>query len=247
MCLYTGFNIAALEHMLPSLLRRDLVGLCRSWGITHDVGLGVYTWTKGMSAVRFLQDSQNDHRHDVMWHKPRQHEQEHEREYDRHFADIWSHMTSPDTPFNMSLYVSLEEASGQALIEALPPLKMSGIYNTLLYRKRQARKIYQSQIQSTATLSASEAEDEQQDDLDLVYYSSKDCQQDYTHFAQWVKASKWYISSNNWPLDTEYSLDKETGEEDEPLMCLDYAKHMSNLQFDDADLLTASLDTSQLF
>jgi len=30
-------------------------------------------------------------------------------------------------------------------------------------------------------------------------------------------------------------------------MCLDYAKHMSNLQLDDADLLTAALDTSQLF
>ena len=159
-------------------------------------------------------------------------------------------MTSPDTPFNMSLYVSLEEAAGKALMEALPPLKMNGIYNTLLYRKRQARKIYQSQIQSATTPSlpaAHEAEEEQQDDLDLVNYSPKDCQNDYAHFAVWVKASKWYISSNNWPLDTEYPLDKETGEEDEPLMCLDYAKHMANLQFDEKDLFSTSLDTSQLF
>lgn len=77
---WAGYSIGALKHMEQSLRdpRSNLVALCHRWSVSHDVGLGAYTWTfPELSAIRIkslkkkdiMQDTEGilDHHSLVAW------------------------------------------------------------------------------------------------------------------------------------------------------------------------------------
>jgi hypothetical protein len=77
-----------------SLRRNDLINVCKMWALTHDVGLGVYTWMKSLDSIIVLQDHTMHQVKgekyfsfltylQILFHKAG-------REYDRLFEQLWS-------------------------------------------------------------------------------------------------------------------------------------------------------------
>lgn len=169
---WAGFSIGAVRHLEPSLRRNELVGLCTRWGITHDVGLGVYVWMNDLTAIRIFDDHPSvEHMGAALWHKPK-------LLYDEMFEKLWLEMVEKKSKtdpaavasvtrpqeFHMDTYYKNEVEAGRQhwrnRERGVPVYKMSGVKNTLAYRLHAYNlSLHQQQQQQQQTNSDSDSND----------------------------------------------------------------------------------------
>lgn len=205
---FAGFSIGAIRQMEPSLRSNDssLISVCKLWDITHDVGLGIYTWIHGFNGI-LIPDLKSDK--SAIWHKV-------DMPYNKKFENLWS-IISNSKNFNISLYVDYEKKEGLIAMHKYPLYKVNGKYNTIKYRRGQVRNELINQIQLNNNLVI-------KDIYNMASYSYMDCKEDYDIFNNWKDndGNKIY---NEWK-NTNHEYNKI-------LMCFEYSKYISNIKVDD--------------
>lgn len=209
---FGGFSIGALKQLKTSIESDELVSVCHLWSLTHDVGLGMYMWMKGLDGILIHEDNSMDKN---IWHKT-------QMPYDELFQLLWNRITGKDDqPFNIDEYLSHEIAMGQDYVRKKRPFtKLNGIYNTLLYRRNQVREslLHQSHILNEAIRNQIISEYE-----DTIDYHHKHCNEDNDLFQAWQSGYG-------------YSLGKDGSKEYEPSVCLQYAEYIANYPITSAAL-----------
>ena len=59
-----GFSLAALQSIQPLLQKHVLQRTCTRWGVTHDIGLGIFVWMNSIPVMdicmgEHIQDAKN--------------------------------------------------------------------------------------------------------------------------------------------------------------------------------------------
>lgn len=52
---FGGFSSAAMEQMAVQIQNDTLINVCRSWGVTHDIGLAIFTWMQSLPLIRVVE------------------------------------------------------------------------------------------------------------------------------------------------------------------------------------------------
>eukprot|EP01041_Mallomonas_annulata_P008739 gene8739-18060_t len=227
-----GLSIGAIRHMEHYI--RDynggLVRVCARWDTTHDVGFGVFVWMMGLTAVRVVHS--NNENESVIFHKPWVYDKTQSWTYDHIFDRIWQRALASSsgtadaaTPFDIEKYWAYETAMGRLLAKALPPLKLTGIRTTLLYRKQQVRNELLAQIQNDTNVHP----------IELIDYVPADCTADKDLFESWRR-------TNHWPGDEDRDTASTKGgggvslrSAHEPRMCLEYTRYIANMHVSETD------------
>jgi hypothetical protein len=141
--------------MRYSLENNELQGTCALWQITHDVGLGIFTWMHASSAV-LVPGNGAISAGSMYWHKPG-------HDMDVYFQEIWHQAylsnKNPDKydkledfrvkesndKFDMNIYLARERAAGKSL-SPLPYMPLTGFQSTLFDRRRRFREVIHAAI-----------------------------------------------------------------------------------------------------
>jgi hypothetical protein len=122
-----GFSLGALKHMEFALRSGDgvdgssLVATCARWGITHDVGLGVFTWNHLPLSIIRLKSLSVNLTDGAIWHQPAW-------SYDKIMEYHWTQAAKIKYPdrvnvsFNISNYNSYESSVGNNYLYFNTPL-----------------------------------------------------------------------------------------------------------------------------
>ena len=86
-----GFSIGALKSIEASIYNNGLEYLCTQWKITHDVGLGVFTWMHTLPTIPIKEGVgvfQSFAKDAIIWHKPFEQDSG-KMSYDELFDNVW--------------------------------------------------------------------------------------------------------------------------------------------------------------
>jgi len=220
--------------MSPSEGQDDLDDVCKRFlNVPHDVGLGIWSFMHSLTVIKIPQgfdDKWNTTHFDptlrittwngVIFHKPN-------KLYDVFFDDFWieamhsnGQSNGQSHEFDIDTLISYEVSLANTLLENMIPYKMTGIHNSLLYKRKRIRDELISQI-TNSTLKP----------ISLTSYSPDNCKEDLILFKKWRE-------DNNWPESNENDPKKKTHHDSK--MCLEYQQFINNLVIDTKDI-TADL------
>ena len=219
-----GYSIGAMRQLQGQIENDALVKVCRRLSLTHDVGLGVFTWMNSMDVIRLIEHVETlENIHHVPlteashFEAALTHNHEH-KSYSELFQHILSKTHSEGTStLDVHKFVQHEIELGMMTNKILLPFHYRGFKNTVFYRKRQ---VLEAMLDGIFVNSSSSIVKEDLPPLpENTDYLFSDCNDDAQVFKEWLVM-----------LNT-------TSEESEPQMCLRYTQHISNFPvFNEAEL-----------
>ena len=213
---FGGFNVPALKAMANA---DDLVHVCKSWTVTHDIGLAIYVWMHSFPLIRAVEhewvmtSSIRSKWEPTIWHN-------HFTATNSSFSELFARTFGgkvDSASFSLADYVAREEQLGSDYARALVIMKNSGGFqNSVYFREMTVFNSVLAGVMANRTLPPSKVPTD---------YKPENCRDDYKEYTA-------FLSSRN-----------AQERENEPLLCLNYAKHMQerhvevNLGVPDEDLL----------
>ena len=216
-----GLSIGALIKLHSSLRANELVNLCSQWGITHDIGFGLYTYLQALPAVQIIQNMQDIWDADFIPPEIKSilepaiyhinHRISNWGSYSEIFGHIWEKASKGNSTqhFDHEIFYNFERRNGELSRQYIKTFKMTGIKNSIKYRKWRLLEDLLSQIQYNNS---------KQNPIRLVYYSSADCNDDKLLFDSWLSQ-----------LSQEYHYQNLIFPLEEPSLCLKYSHFMSKV------------------
>lgn len=216
-----GFSIGAVRRYEETLAQGGLISVCARWGVTHDIGLGLYSWMHSTEVVDIKMggypgltpDGKGYDDTVVLWHKGFSGG----LLYDGLFELIYRKGNVNDTtPFYADKYDENEKMLGTRYHEKNHMYPNAGFKNTVFYRNLTYRNAILTQLHES-----------QQGNFKLktnLDYVPDDCTADRDLFLEWKrkrnpgKEVKIYVDDEAHGLTTNI-----------PKECLEYSKYINNL------------------
>ena len=216
-----GFSIGAVRRFEETLAQGGLISVCARWGVTHDIGLGLYAWMHSTEVVDIKMGgypgySPNGAGYDdtvVLWHKGFSGG----ILYDGLFELIYKKGDlNATTPFNADKYDENEKILGMRYHEKNHMFPNGGFKNTVFYRNLTYRNAILTQLH--------ESQQGNFKPKTILDYVPDDCTADRDLFLNWKrkrnpgKEVKIYVDDEAHGLTTNI-----------PKECLEYSKYINNL------------------
>lgn len=209
--------------MKSAMENNELQDACTVWSITHDVGLGLFTWEYGHSLIpiRIQHDMNN---YNMLWHQCG-------KDFDVILQEIWHYawldhtknaisfknnnnfkLDPNEAPFDMDIYLQFERSQGNQYALQNHLIPVTGFQSTLFDRRRRFR----------ATIHDAAGEDLKNDHLTWKRssYSPTDCNEDMQYYTEWKQALK-----KSDPI----KFTDQIFTQQEVKMCLHYDEHVQNM------------------
>ena len=218
---FGAYSIGALRQVEKHLTDEGLIKVCHRFGVTHDIGWGVYTWMHripvfdlplGMYSEQPTPDGKGYSDKAVHWHRPGYKANLH---YDELFDMIWNKGYKPDAekkPFNLQQYVAQEIEYGQKFDTRVYPngyAMNSMLARRVAYSRAIAEQLHESQRKPALM-------------VDLTDYGPSHCREDYLLFTQWEAQQPDYkdLGKDEGPYPRQNKFLKE---------CVLYGQYVANL------------------
>jgi hypothetical protein len=212
---WAGFSIAAIRLLEQSSLNNEgLINTCVKWDVTHDIGLGIYTWMHSIQVIDIRLGDYNGfkelnqyRKEDVHWHKPFGNGMK----VDVLF-DLILKCGDVNAEFDLKKYLDCERELGKQYNAQHNRLVPYGVFkNTMFYRRMAYYKEIAAQVQEsqrTAKLN-----------LDVTDYVPNMCTEDKMLFEGWEATRSWSKEKHN----THGLINGQ------PQECLEYTEYIHNL------------------
>ena len=215
---FGGFSIGAM-HELSRQIRADaLVKVCDRLSLTHDVGLGMFTWMNSIDTVRFIEHIdviKNIHNvpspQALLFETALTHNHEHKSYSELFHRTLLKTHPEGTTTLNIDKYIQHEMELGMMTYELLLPYHYRGYKNTIFYRKQQVLEAILDGIFVNAS-SLSAIKKDLPHILENTDYTFNDCNDDAQSFHKWLTSLNTTVAK----FSSEAS------------MCLLYSLHISN-------------------
>ena len=232
---FGSYSIGALLKVEAHLTDEGLIKTCHRWGVTHDIGWGIYTWMfqipvldlpLGGYSERPKPDGEGYTEQSVHWHRPGYTAGLH---YDELFEMIWNKGMvrkggeaggaggaggdgSGVRPFNLEQYLEQEREYGVNFPTRVFPNGYAS--NTMLSRRVAYAKALAAQVQESQHTPALR--------IELTDYAPSDCHEDHKLFTAWEHSQREWSSlpkeEGSYPRDEKYLKE-----------CLLYGQYVANL------------------
>ena len=221
-----GFSIGALRLLEQSTKHRELERSCKFYGLTHDVGLGVYAWWKMIPIIQIIQSDFYKKENSVIWHAPVRYRPD--KQYDTIMADLYhraiNHRVSDQNitsskdkeSFDDLIHSEYESFVGREYAKSIIYRSLLGYKSTLHYHRRHfaryvhdAFNLYQYPNETLQKLYDIIPDIQNHNTLESSLYRFDTCREDKEYFEYFKRVSKW----SSRTIANESDLSK---------MCLEY-------------------------
>jgi hypothetical protein len=213
--------IGAVRRYEETLAKGGLVSVCARWGVTHDIGLGLYAWMHSTEVVDIRMGYYNGYSttgegyedNAVLWHKPFGNGMK----YDRLFEVIWKRGNMNETAvFSSEKYDENEKMMGTRYHEKNHMFPNGGFKNTVFYRNMTYRNAILTQLH--------ESQQGNFKTQTILDYVPTDCTADRDLFLDWKRKRNPGVEVKIYDSDEAHGLNTNI-----PKECLEYSKFINNL------------------
>ena len=229
---FGGFSVGAMYDLQAQIHANAVVKVCERLSLTHDVGLGMFTWMNSLNAIRFIEHLdviKNIHHipptQASLFEAALTHNHEH-RSYSElfHRTLLKTHPEGSTMTLDIEKYIQNEIELGMLTTKVFLPYHYRGFKNTVFYRKQQVLEaMLDGILVNSSSLKTINALPRKIENTDYLF---SDCNEDTQVFNEW--------------LDTLNTTVEEFASE--PQMCLLYTQHVSNLLVFNETVMNAMLN-----
>ena len=218
-----GFSIGAIRKYEAKLAEGSIEKICTIWGVTHDIGLGIFTWVHSIPYIVVAMGKYDGYRVDegsvfeeenysAIWHKAFNQGMK----YDELFELIWRRggvTHNENRTFNIKEFRKQEQEQGRVRDMANHLYPNGGFKNTIFYRNLSYNQAIASQIQ--------EGQQSKFFQTDVIDYGPDNCLSDKALFDAWEADHPRWAKAEH--INQVGVVDQQ------PEECLEYSEYVSNL------------------
>jgi len=214
---FGGFSVAALQALASQIRQNALVAVCDNFQLTHDIGLGAWTWMQQLPAIRvvehvevmeFIHGMNKRDFEPALYHN---HYEISRMSFSELFSKtVGSSNSRLESDFDVNSYVDREEKLGRDVGAVLLPLMNNGGFRNTLYARR--REVHNS-ILNSLTYNSSDPEFDPGREILVWNYTVADCDSDKKMFEKFLG-----------DRDLKYDPVKESH------ICLKYSEYVKNIK-----------------